>query len=260
MIYFDYHVHMGQFEEIYYNPYKVVEVLSLCGIKGAYISSTTSCISWNNKDEKRQIINHIIDECIEARESAKRMHVNLKILLWLIPQRYLEGESVVKMINEFPYCGFKIHPRAHDWTLSDSKICFLMDEICNYAMEKEIPIVIHTGKEFFETSKKFERWFWKYPEVNFQLAHCKDVDSMSEMLAKYKNVTCDIAMSDEKVVKNLITKGFANQIVFGSDFPITNYYMEETRSTNRLLLCNEYKQLLCAWEKVLGHETITNGF
>lgn len=244
MILYDYHTHMGQFEEIYYNPYKIVEVLAACGIEGAYISSTTSCISWDDENEKKHIIDHIIDECQEAMTTAKRLHLNLKVLLWVIPERYLEGDSVEKMMREFPYGAFKIHPRAHDWNLSDKRICSLMNEICVYAMANKLPIVIHTGVKDFEDPKKFEKWFSDYPSVKFQIAHCKNVGRVAEILENHKNVICDISMGSMSDIKFLINKGLLTQIVFGSDFPITNYFMGEKRTTQKSFLCKEYKQIL----------------
>ena len=64
--YFDTHVHFGQFEDVYYSPHTVIETLAAHNVKGAYLSSTTSCMAWNDENEKKIIITHIKDEFEEA--------------------------------------------------------------------------------------------------------------------------------------------------------------------------------------------------
>lgn len=51
--YFDTHVHFGQFEDVYYSPHTVIETLAAHNVKGAYLSSTTSCMAWNDENEKK---------------------------------------------------------------------------------------------------------------------------------------------------------------------------------------------------------------
>lgn len=50
--YFDTHVHFGQLEDVYYSPHTVIETLAAHNVKGAYLSSTTSCMAWNDENEK----------------------------------------------------------------------------------------------------------------------------------------------------------------------------------------------------------------
>lgn len=87
---FDFHVHIGKFEEVYYNSHIIIKVLSSCGIKGAYISSTTSCLKWNTPNEKKIITEHIQAEFQEVKFTAERLKFDAMALCWVIPERYFE--------------------------------------------------------------------------------------------------------------------------------------------------------------------------
>lgn len=87
---FDYHIHIGQFFEDYYYPHKVMELLSLNGLKGCWFSSTTSCMSWSNGTEKTYLRNHIRDEVKEALETAKKLNFDAKAFYWVNLDEYIQ--------------------------------------------------------------------------------------------------------------------------------------------------------------------------
>ena len=240
---FDYHVHMGQFNEIYYNPYKVVDVLSFCGVKGAYVSSTTACMEWNTSADKEIIINHIIDEVLELRSQSSEIGFDARPLCWINPRRYIEGEPIRKIYGECSYCGFKIHPRAHEWNLNNRIIQEMMDHICETSAKHRVPILIHTGLCSFEKPSKFENWFSKFPNVKFILAHCKDPEEMLLLYQKYNNVFGDTSMCSEVSVHMMCKNGFSDRIIFGTDFPATAY-LEGIKSTDENVLLEHYHALL----------------
>lgn len=261
---FDYHTHIGQFYNAYYEPHTVIEVMSECGTSGCLFSSTTSCLAWNSEAEKKTIVSHIRDEVNEALETAERLGFNARALCWIIPQWYFDGESVAAMANECCYSGFKIHTRSHNWDLQDIRICKLMDEICEYAVKQArittmigssantsrnkltFPILIHCGEDDFENPRKFENWFAKFPEAQFVLAHSRPCGDTLAMLQKYKNVFCDTAFATTETVATICNAGFSDRILFGTDFPITHYW--ETRNSSgktadKKTLAENYRQL-----------------
>ena len=79
------HVHIGQFNDIYFQPHTVIDTLHKNGIKGCWFSSTTSCLEWLNNKAKEMLISHVHDEIIEALETAKKLHFEAKPLYWVIP-------------------------------------------------------------------------------------------------------------------------------------------------------------------------------
>lgn len=142
--YFDTHVHFGQFEDVYYSPHTVIETLAAHNVKGAYLSSTTSCMAWNDENEKEIIITHIKDEFEEAILCAKKLKFKLYPVYWIIPKRHFENDTFSDVFSETPYQGLKIHPRAHDWNLKNEKIRDLMDCACQFAESRKIAILIPT--------------------------------------------------------------------------------------------------------------------
>ena len=183
--YFDTHVHFGQFEDVYYSPHTVIETLAAHNVKGAYLSSTTSCMAWNDENEKEIIITHIKDEFEEAILCAKKLKFKLYPVYWIIPKRHFENDTFSDVFSETPYQGLKIHPRAHDWNLKNEKIRDLMDCACQFAESRKIPIFIHTGYCEFESPEKFEEWYKNYPSVTFILLHCKKTDSVKTLFERY---------------------------------------------------------------------------
>lgn len=247
---FDFHVHIGQFEDVYYSPHKIVETLVSCGVGGAYISSTTSCIRFSNDTEKRIVVEHIQDEFRELMDSAKDNLFDARPLCWVIPERYLEGESVVQMMSESLYAGFKIHPRAHEWNLADSKICALMDDICDYSETNSVPILIHTGTIDYERPAKFERWFKMFPMVKFILAHCKAEDEVIDLMRRYRNVFGDTAFCSKQSFQTIMENGFARRMLWGTDFPIVDFF-EGKRKNDLRSLKGVYRKLIKSWRDTL---------
>lgn len=245
---FDYHVHMGQFQNVYYNPYKVVDVLLSYGIEGAYVSSTTSCIQWITLQEKELVIEHIKAEIAELLLYSKEKNFDAKPMCWIIPQRYYDGETVDEMFSECNYYGFKIHPRAHNWDLDENVIVQLLSDICKIADREKVPILIHTGISEFEKPSKFEYWFKTFPNVKFILAHCRDVEETLELFSIYKNIYGDVAFSKPRDLRKIINSNYRNRLLFGTDFPITMYRQNMTSYKEKELYKN-YKKIISKWHR-----------
>lgn len=245
---FDHHVHIGQFHDVYYHPYKIVDILLKCGVAGAYISSTTSCISWNTQQEKRVVVEHIKAEIEEVLLYSEERKFDAKPLCWIIPQRYYEGETVNELYSECDYYGFKIHPRAHSWDLSKSRNIMLLSDICKIAEKKNVPILIHTGMCEFEKPSKFKYWFEMYPKVKFILAHCKNVNEIIYLFDAYENLYGDVAFSKPEDLKPILYGKHQNRLLFGTDFPITAYHQNMKKYKEKRLYDN-YKKILLAWDE-----------
>ncbi len=215
----DFHVHCGQFADTYYQPADVVEALYQNNVTEFWISSTTSCISWSSEEEKQYILNHIDDEIKEAVFTAEKYGMNITPLYWVLPQRHEEGESVESVMNNSSYKGFKIHTRIGAW---DEHI-ELMHQVCRYAEEHNLPILIHTGVDVSDSPLRFEKYFGQYTKVKFVLAHCKKVDEVIGLFSKYENVYGDIAFCPFDCYEKMLASGFVGRLQFGTDFPITHW-------------------------------------
>lgn len=247
---YDYHVHIGQFYEVYYNPYKIVDVLSYCGIEGAYVSSTTSCLCWDTSEEKNMIVAHIKAEFDELLSYAHEKKFDARPVCWVIPQRYYEGDSVEQMYTESSYQGFKIHPRAHRWNLEKKETRMLLDDICKTAESINVPVIVHTGLSDFERPSKFEYWFKNFPKTTFILAHCKKIDEMLIMLDNYSNLYGDVSFSLPNDVRRIIDTDYFKRFLYGTDFPITTYTYNMKFYDNKTLYQN-YKTISSEWNKYM---------
>lgn len=233
---FDHHVHIGQFQDVYYNPYKMVDILLSCGVIGAYVSSTTSCINWDTKQEKEIIVEHIKAEIKELLSYSKERNFDAKPLCWIIPQRYYEGETVDEIYSECNYQGFKIHPRAHDWDLNKKMVVMLLSDICKIAEKKNVPVLIHTGICEFENPSKFKYWFETFPNVKFILAHCRNINETLDLFNAYKNLYGDVAFAKPEDLQKILCSKQQNRLLFGTDFPITVHEQS----------MKKYKEKVCA--------------
>ena len=234
----DYHVHIGQWHELYYEPKAVVRALKAGGAEEFCFSSTTSerfCKeSVNVKNDEllqktlptaRELYEFIRSEISTVLDTAKQCGAKAHPLYWVIPEVHFSGAaSVESAMGDLPYEGFKIHPRGNVWDLSDEKTVALANEVFSYAEKHGLLVLIHCGPDDFELPNKFENFIKCFPKVAVQLAHCRPVEETLQMLRSYPNVLCDTAFASEEVQKQVRDAGFADRMRFGTDFPIDHYF------------------------------------
>ena len=129
----DYHVHCGCFHDKYYRPKQIIKALYKNKINEFWISSTTSCVSWNNNKEKDEILNLINLEMCECQKYANKYQLKYRLLYFVIPQQYYEGQTISDIMDKSKYNGFKIHPKINGW--EDERAHQLMIEVCEYAFK-----------------------------------------------------------------------------------------------------------------------------
>jgi len=211
----DTHVHIGQFEDTYYAPLAVIDIVMASGMEGLSFSSTTSC-----KDD------------VQYREVEKEITLvgaayspeTIRPFLWFIPDYIRQGVSAESACGVIPYKGIKIHPYAHSWDIEDLKHREALHQLFDYAAQNTLPVLIHTGESGVDSPDRFERFFGVYPGVQCILAHGRPAEATVAMLRKYPNVYCDTAFAPEERVARIVEAGFASRIILGSDFPITHYF------------------------------------
>ena len=226
---FDYHVHIGQFYEDYFEPHKVIETLSANGSKGCWFSSTTSCMSWSNGTEKTYLRNHIRDEVKEALETAKKSNFDAKAFYWVNLDEYLQEidkkectlqDYFISSINEVEYYGIKIHTRFNYWDINNENVIEIFNLVCEYAKDHNMPILIHCGPDECDRPDRFEKWFEEYNEVRFILAHMRPVDTTIKMMKKYNNVWTDTAFAPDESVEKVFSEGLGDRVLYGTDYPL----------------------------------------
>ncbi len=239
-IFADFHVHFGQFYDVYYQPATVIKTLAQNGIKMAWCSSTTS-LSWNSIEEKNYILTHIEEEINEALAMAKKFGISL-VPLFRVSPKSIDGKHIADIMACSNYKGFKLHPKDEE-NDNETFIKAIMGEVCQYASAHLMPILIHTGIDSVDSPKRFEYLFSEYKNVKFVLAHCKAVNEIIELFSKYNNVFGDTAFCPEENYKLICNAGFENRIQFGTDFPITHWYENEYQGIKNNL-SKSYKNTL----------------
>ena len=244
----DWHVHTGQWHEIYYEPRDVIRSLKASGTDEIYFSTTTSgryckesiAVQGNTDLQKslptaRELYEFIREEIGTALDEAKKVGLKDHPLYWVIPEVHgvknqSKAATIKEAMSDLPYEGFKIHPRGNPWNLEDDETWRLTEEVFSYAEEHSLFILIHAGPDDFELPAKFESFIARHPKVLVQLAHCRPLKDTLYMLRTYPNVVCDTAFVDDETKKKIEEAGFADRIRFGTDFPITHYFFVKPKS------------------------------
>ena len=213
----DNHIHIGQFREIYYDPVEVIHIVMEKCVEGLCFSSTSTCtqdITYSKvEDEISKTLAHIAWTPEVARP-----------FLWYIPAFTEQGVGLVRAMDTLPYKGIKLHPLAHHWDLEEDKIVRLLNEIFEYAGHNGLPVLIHTGNSGIDAAGVFSNFFSVYPETKFILAHCRPLNEAVELIQRYPNVLGDTAFLAKSDFQKIIQENLVEKVIFGSDFPITNYF------------------------------------
>ena len=217
----DHHVHIGQFNEIYYDAlelFELIEKLSTkTGVTEIRYSSTSSC-----RDDAELLR---VEEEIEYALNFESDVLTARPYLWFIPRYAEQGISVESAAGAFDYCGIKLHPAGQNWDEENPKHERALHEIFSWADKNEKSVLIHCGPQKCDLPTRFERFFSEYKNARVILAHSNPVRETAEMLNKYKNVFSDTACISKEDLKLLREKATdSSKILFGSDFPVSHYF------------------------------------
>lgn len=215
----DYHIHIGQFNKVYYDAYEVFRAIEFSvpktKVSEIHYSSTSSC-----RDDVE--LCKVEEEIAYAQKfSSKSLFV--KPYLWYVPKYAEQNISVKSALQAFDYCGVKLHPFAQNWDFSNLKHKKALEEIFE-CFTKEKSILIHCGKDKSCSPNRFEEFFKNFTDTNVILAHSNPVEETVEMLKKYKNVKSDIAYTSKGNIQKLMNTNVNEKVLFGTDFPITHYF------------------------------------
>jgi predicted TIM-barrel fold metal-dependent hydrolase len=231
----DNHVHIGQFEDIYYHGLEIADIIMSSGMEALSFSSTTSCA-----DNITYI--DIEKEILELLSKVSYLHEIIRPFLWYIPEYINQNISVQNAFAAVPYKGIKLHPQAHKWMFDNNQHMEVLHSLFDYADQNSLPILIHTGENVVDSPDRFEYFFREYTNVQCILAHSRPLDTTIEMLKKYTNMLCDTAFVSEDNVHLLISAGYREKILFGSDFPITHYFNNKYGDNQKNTLKEQYEK------------------
>jgi len=213
----DNHVHIGQFDNVYYDPLEITEIVMSAGMEGLSFSSTSSCRSNAQYSEIEKEIADFLSRMPYTPET-------ILPLFWYNPDYINQNIAVENAFANIPYKGIKIHPYAQNWDFNDKRHMDTLHGLFDYASRHSLPVLIHTGDSGVDNANRFERFMDEYRNAKCILAHCRPLDVTIELLRKYDNVYCDTSFVPIKSIRHIAFSGFKDKIIFGSDFPITHFF------------------------------------
>jgi len=242
----DNHIHFGQFKDVYYDPFEITDTVFSLGITGMSFSTTSSCKEGVLYTE---IENEIRDFLSQISYSAE----TIRAYFWYIPDYIKQNIAIESAFNEIPYKGIKIHPLAHKWDFKNALHLNALYSLFSYASENNLPVLIHTGYSDVDSADRFERFIKEFGNVKCILAHCRPLDITIKMLSKYKNAYCDTAFVSEEEIMNIVSAGFKNKIIYGSDFPITHFFRTkhpQPGENSEISLRQKYAEDISGWNNL----------
>jgi len=216
----DSHVHIGQFEEEYYDFDRIFDIVFNCGrISRIIYTSTSSCIDNVRYGVVRK----------EICDALKAYPVDIAApLFWVVPDYINQGIDIETAMGELPYGGFKLHPLGNKWNFENNvKQADYLHKIFDYANRHGTRILIHTGESVVDSPSRFERFFGEYGNAKIILAHCRPAKETIELMRMYPNVYGDTAFAPKERIDEVKSAGFGKRLIFGTDFPITHYFYEK---------------------------------
>ena len=245
----DFHVHIGQYENEYYDFEEVFDtVFSRPEILGFYYSSTTSC---------KEDVNYIEVEA-EMDDAAQYRFPEGKYstpLLWYKPDYIEQGVNPIKEVENCRYGGIKLHPFADNWDFEhNDSHRRVLHRIFESAGDSYEYIVIHTGESGRDSPRRFLPFFKDFPHAPVILAHGRPVREIIPLLSQFKNLLCDTAFMPEAAVRVISGVGLGHRILLGSDFPITHYLAKQgPYGENLVSLSSQYARDI---EQMKKHQAI----
>lgn len=210
MILHDAHVHIGQFRDLYSSPEEVFAFLNAFGVSRMAVSSIGTCAG---------------DPEIPIREVGRIVELGkerITPVLWINPE-WVESDALTCLLN----CGIawkciKVHGYFSRWEDCPE----LLQSVVDLARKMNVPFLFHTGGRPESDAGSYLPIVKKNPGVTFILAHGRPVDQAIQVMEDCPNVMADTAFTPEEDVAKMIHRGFADRILWGTDYPLQNVFYE----------------------------------
>jgi predicted TIM-barrel fold metal-dependent hydrolase len=242
----DVHVHIGQYEDAYYEAEEVFDaVFSRPEVVSILYSSTTSCKEGVSYSEIEEEMDYAALCCPKNKFCSP--------LLWYKPEYIAQGVNPIQELENARgrYGGIKLHPFADNWDFEHNHhhrdVLHSIFGSAGYTFDN---ILIHTGESGRDRPTRFLPFFDEYPRAPVILAHGRPVNSTIKLLHRFKGFFCDTAFIGEESVRAICAAGLCGSIFTGSDFPITHYFSTHGNSCeSRLSLAEQYARDVAQMKK-----------
>lgn len=157
-----------------------------------------------------------------------------------------EIDAEIARMKALNLSGIKFHPIFQDFYIDDDKAMQMFEKIGNL-----FPVLIHMGDIYSDatTPVRLSNVMKELPQVTFIAAHLGGFSEW-EATKKYlvgKNLYFDTSSSvrfmPPKVAKDIIHAHGVDKILFGTDYPLSNYAIEFQYLENLKLTEEEYEKI-----------------
>ncbi|MDE7386731.1 MAG: amidohydrolase family protein [Muribaculaceae bacterium] len=208
----DTHIHVGQFNNLYFAPSVVCNLMEHLRVSHYAVSSTSIC-----EENYRKVLD-------ELRELIDIDGEKVLPVMWITPLG-LKGNIAWYLESEIKWRMLKIHPflNCEEWQKQPA----LFIEVCDIARELNLPVLIHTGNEKCCQCIVFENIIANNPDIIFILAHGRPLQQAIKMANNYDNVFVDSAFMPVDQMYVFIKKASATKLLWGTDMCIPKYFYPE---------------------------------
>ena len=137
--------------------------------------------------------------------------------LW-VTRRYLDSlPRVASLVCGF-YEGIKLHGMDGSRWITENDL--QLEEVLMFAERHDKPVMIHTGCNEDARPINYLPFILKHPRLRFDLAHGRPLDETEVCMDATSNVFVDVSCMDIDTVLKLVESGWADRLLWGTDFPV----------------------------------------
>ena len=148
--------------------------------------------------------------------------------------------------NARKYDGVKLHPRGDDFDPVGS----FFEPYLDVLQDKKLPVLIHTRKENnpYSDPNRLLDLPEVYPDIDFVFAHfANGLKSVFDALNAHPNLYLDTSIvSSPYILEQAVSTAGDTQILFGSDYPLSNISIEKAKITQSDLPKDSKQRILGA--------------
>lgn len=236
----DTHIHVGQFDDLYFAPSAIHNLMEQLDVDYYAVSSTTQC------EENYPKVLSEMEELIRLDDK--------KVLpvMWITPEA-LQGNIAWYLESNIGWRMLKIHPffNQTEWDPKGD----LFAEVLDISQELRLPLLIHTGNEECCKAIIYEQAIKNNPVITFILAHGRPIKDAIHIAMTYHNTYIDSAFMPIDHMKMFIDCGLSEKLLWGTDMCIpmhfnrnldmVAYYRSKLQAFRDVCTWEQYEQVTC---------------
>lgn len=218
-MFFDFHVHMGQYFDDYYTPPRILHTLRAAGVSHFAYSSTSTVVT----DDA----GFLLEERVAMHELSGG---KARPMLWVTHDMLKKSKDLALYMNDAGgrIVGLKVHGGSELWEPFGKELKRVFD----IAREREVFVMLHTGERENCEAGMYKQICKAYTDVPIILAHGRPIQQTMEMLCECPNTFVDTSFMPHEHLQILMDAArehnFTDRILFGSDTPIPGRHLKSS--------------------------------